>query len=734
MKRIIIILNIFSACLGSLYAQEPRFIFDNDSLNQELNATLPADLPTAQLPAGGTALSDSLSGDSMNRVLPEIPSWRIDPRFGERIPVPMDTLFKGYHQESLMDGQGVAVGYLGNWGSPAQSKIFFERGEASHFNFLDAFSYYHHTPANHTFLDTKNPYSNFTYHSGGGRQSKEEYFTGTMSLSFNKNFTLGFDIDYIYSRGFYRFLSNKQTNYSVFASYITDKYKMHAIFIQNNYMNIENGGLTTDPTRIDPNSITDPDATYLSETLAAGYLNSTEATAIRTNYGSTWNKLRGRQFYMNHKYSIGYNEQTTENFIPVASVIWSSHYADQKRTFTSAETSTLDRYYNYYLVEENLNTIPGSENSTTNTSDQINDRMSYYSFKNTFAISLNEGFREWVKFGLTGFIENDMRKFTTPGLTFTSLTTDEYSQNSTIIGGQLSKRQGRFLRYNLYADLGILGDNQGETRINADITTQFKLFNRDVIVKGQAYLKTLKPVFYEKNYFSRYYNWTDDQGKIDKYHENNTDPKLIDKKEFNNIKRTFIGGELLIPSTKTRLSGGVENLEDYIYYWKQDDYSKVEIKQANEKIQVLALRLDQKLSLGVLHFDNQVVYQKVINSDSPDNVIPLPEISLYSNLYLQFKVARVLDVQFGLDAHYHSKYFAPGYDPALLQFYNQKQREIGEFPISTIYANFHLKKTRFFVMMYNVGSKITDTNYYVLDRYAINPMVFKFGLSWNFTN
>jgi len=722
MKRIIIILTIFFLYLGSMYAQEPRFIFDNDSLNQELNAA-PQRAQTSQPPKEGSAAQDSLSRDSLNKVFPDIPAWRIDPRFGDRILVEMDTLFKGYHQESIIDGQGVAVGYLGNWGSPAQSKIFFERDETSQFGFLDAFNYYHKTPTNHTFLDTKQPYSNFTYHSGGGRQSKEEFFTGMMSLSFNKRFTLGFDIDYLYSRGFYRYLSNKQTNYSVFSSYITDKYKMHAIFIQNNYMNVENGGLVTDSTTV---------------------LGDLDPKEVDVNFGSTWNKLRGRQFYMNHKYSIGFNEKETEKFIPVASIVWASHYTDQKRAFTSDMTSTLDKYY-YYKSDDKYSDTPNgtdaSNNEVVNTSS-VNDRMSYYSFKNTLSISLNEGFRDWVKFGLIGFIEHDTRKYTMPGLSYTSLTADEYSQNSTVIGGRLSKQKGQFLRYNLYADFGLLGYNQGESRMKVDVTTQFKIKDRDVIVKANAYWKKLKPAFYEQNYFSRYYNWAED--KTIKEIANNYDEATlgkIEKTNFANIERAFVGGEIYVPSTKTRLSGGVENLKNYIYYDKADDASNVKIKQAKDnKIQVLALRVDQKLNAGVLHFDNQIVFQKTFNENSKDaegnnyDIIPLPTWSLYSNLYLQFKVARVLDVQFGVDAHYHTKYYVSGYDPALLQFYNQHEREIGCFPISTLYANFHLKKTRFFVMMYNAGSLITDKNYFVLDNYAINPMVFKFGLSWNFTN
>jgi len=674
-------------------AQEPRFIFDNDSLNQILGTETPVELPQTAPAPNPNNPNDTISFEALNKILPEISAWHIDPRFGERTPVVFDTLYQNYNQKSLVDGKGVAVGYLSNWGSPAQSKIFFERNETSRFNFLDPFGYYLRQIENHTFLDTKQPYSNFLYHSGGGRQNKEEVFSATMSLSFNKKFTLGFNIDYVYARGFYEDLANKQTNYDVFSSYITDKYQMHAYFAQNNYTNSENGGLV------------------IPEVIPENFFDE-NAKELEHRFGETWNKLRGRQFFMTHKYSIGFEDEEAENFIPVASAILTTNYRDQKRTFTSNQMDELDKFYNYEETpaESGPNLSPtntSSENSISTSS--LNDRMSYYSLKNTLAVSLNEGFRKWVKFGLTAFIEHDIHKYAMPGVDYKSLTSEEFSESSTTFGGLLSKRQGDFLRYNVSAELGIAGYNSGDTKLEADVSTRFTIFGKEAVVKANAYMRNTQPTFFQNNFSSRYYNWEND---------------------FDKVKRTFIGGEIYVPSTKTKLSGGVENISDYIYYDHSDLTKNIIIKQHDDNINIFTLRLDQKLNAGILHFDNQLVYQKSSNQD----VLPLPELSIYTNLYLQFKIAKVLDVQFGGDAHLHTRYYAPGYDPALLQFYNQRERKIGNFPFSTIYANFHLKKTRFFVMMYNAGTMVTDRPYLTLHNYAVNPMVFKFGLTWNFTN
>ena len=104
-------------------------------------------------------------------------------------------------------------------------------------------------------------------------------------------------------------------------------------------------------------------------------------------------------------------------------------------------------------------------------------------------------------------------------------------------------------------------------------------------------------------------------------------------------------------------------------------------------------------------------------------------------MYIKALIAKELTLQFGVDAHYHTKYFSPGYEPALLQFYNQKEKEIGNYPIATVYANMHLKQTRFFVMFYNVGTKVFKKNeYFSLPNYPVNPFMLKLGLSVDLHN
>lgn len=678
MKRIAFIILYICAFVLVTQAQQPRFIFDNDSTKTE--APAPQRASNSKTPA--------VNLDSLNKIPPAISSWNIDPRLGERIPIPMDTMLYGFHRESLVEGQGLAIGYLGNWGSPAYSKLFIEQDDASLFQFLDPYKFYYKTPGNQRFLSTKQPYSNIMYQSGGSRQSKEERFTGEISISFNKNLTVGFNIDYVYSRGFYQYNPDKQINYDFYTSYISDKYQMHAFVANNNFTHSENGGI------IDDRYLTGTDTDKVGKDNPLSW---------QTRLSETWNYLRGKHLYMTNKYNLGYEKEGTEKFIPVASIILTNSYTDQRRRFYSRDIDSLDRIYNYQLKDKEISSPP------------VNDQMAYYSFKNTLAVSLNEGFRDWVKFGLTAFIEQDMRVFRMPGKEYKWITTNDYSEKATFIGGILSKEKGEFLRYNLYADLGVLGYNSGEYKLKADLSTTINIKGQKAIVRANGYIKSLVPQFFEQDFSSKYHNWTNNN--------------------FQNTSRIFAGGEIYIPHTETRISGGVENIKNYIYY-KQVKLNTADnpdanfINQERGGIRVISLRLDQNLHYGILHWDNQVSYQM---SDKED-VIPVPKLSLYTNLYIKAKLAKVLTMQLGVDAHYHTKYYALGYDPALGQFVNQDEVKIGNFPFATAYANFHLKKTRFFVMMYNVAKDFGDSNYFTVPHYPVNPMIFKFGLSWNFTN
>ncbi|MFV0418761.1 MAG: putative porin [Dysgonomonas sp.] len=634
--------------------------------------------------------------DTVSVNVPNIYAWKISPRLGERIFVPRDTLVQNFHQSMLVDGKSVAMAYLGNVGSPAQSKIFFERPETSRFIFLDPMYLWRKDPGDQYFLNTKVPYSNVKYQSGGGGESAENRFQSELSMNMGKRLNVGFDFDYVYSRGFYKSLSNKQVDYDFYASYIGDKYKMHAFFHNNNFTNLENGGIK------DPLYITNPDAVGDG----AGFKGS--SLEIPTRMLETRNKMRGRHVYITNRYDLGNDEEeymvndTTKawrkknDYVPLASAILTTHYTDQRRSISSSDR-LLDQTYKYY------DGLAGDTLKSPKYTNNIDDYMSYYSFKNTFALAMNEGFRSWTKFGLTAFVEYDMRKYLLPGGMGRGFF-ETHGENSLVVGGVLSKEKGRYLRYKASAEKDLL---RNDFKVDGEITTMLAFGGRKFSVKANAYIKNITPSFFQNHFSSKYWNWDT---------------------SFGDTRRVFVGGEINMPElsfSKTRLSGGVENIQNYIYYGANG------LSQQNSgSVQVVSLRLDQDLKAGIFHWDNQIVYQKTSN----DKVIPLPDLSIYTNVYLMTKIAKVLTVQMGVDAHFHTEYYMPGYEPLTMQFYNQRDKKLGNFPVATAYVNLHLKYTRFYIMMYNLAEGMGKGESFSLYKYPVNPRVLKLGISWQFNN
>lgn len=625
--------------------------------------------------------------DTVNLVLPAATVWYLHPRSGDRLVAAMDTLKHNYQQTTIPDGYSVAGGYLGPIGSPFISKIFFERDETSHFPFYDAYRPYNKSPEQHLFYNTRVPYANLTYQTAGSRPVKEQRLKALLTTNFGKRLNAGIEGDLISAKGLYRSQENKHNDWSLFGNYLSDKFESHLLASTSTVKQFENGGITDERFILDPESV--------GENFSTG--------DIPVKFTNTWNKMKTNHLFFSGKYNIGYNDRSADSlgsgkFVPVASLVITSHYTGQDRRFLSYDTAqvtiegqAMQRIDQFYT------------NRYYNTA--VDDSVTFSSFKNSVALSLREGFKPWVKFGLTGYIEHEVRNFSMIDSVGGNIGRSKHRENSLFIGGILNKQQGEHFRFNLQANLGMAGADLGEVNLEGEVETAFNLAGKRTELSGHAYLRNITPNYLQKHYHSKYFWWD---------------------KELEDVRRAFVGGRLHIPFTNTTVNAGVENLQNYIYF----DQERT-VAQHAPNVQVLTAGVDQNIRLGVFNWDNRVVYQTSSNQE----VIPVPSLSVYSNMYLKSLIVNELTFQFGVDAHYHTTYFSPGYEPALLQFYNQREKEIGNYPIATVYANMHLKQTRFFVMLYNAASAVLKPReYFSLPNYPVNPMMFKMGLSVDLHN
>lgn len=629
---------------------------------------------------------------------PKLYMWRLSETLGNRTIIPADTANLNFQNTNLVEGMYGHYNYLGNLGSPRMSRIFFERRDNEPTIFMEPFSSFFVRPDEVKFTNSNVPFTNLTYYKAGNKVNGEERFKSYFSVNVNKRLAFGFNIDYLYGRGYYQNQSTSNFNAGIFASYIGNKYQMQAVY--NNFtmkMN-ENGGIQDDRYITRPEDMAEGKKEY-------------ESTTIPVKLEQTSNKNKDFYVYLTHRYRLGFTRETTtvedakspkravandsvplakdtiitEEFVPVTSFIHTMKVERARHKFSSAK-ETEGQYPNAYFNEV------ASRDSTT-----------AFSVKNVFGIALLEGFNKYAKAGLTAYISHKFSRYEL----MDTLSRTNFDEQEIFVGGELAKRQGKTLHYNVSGEVGIMDKALGQFRVNADLDLNFRLWKDTVNFYARGYVSNTLPSFYMRHYHSNHYYW--------------------DNENMNKEFRTRVEGELNISRWKTNLRAGVENIKNYTYF-----NQNAMPAQESGNIQVLSATLKQDFRLGILHLDNEVTWQKSSN----ETVLPLPQLSLYHNLYLLAKIAKkVLTVQLGADVRYFTKYNAPAYTPAIQQFHLQAaddQVEIGGYPIVNVYANLHLKRTRIFAMMYHVNAGMGKGNYFLVPHYPINPRLFKIGISWNF--
>ena len=640
--------------------------------------------------------------------------WKVTRRLGNIVPIPVDTLHAGFQNTNDPAGPTGQYNYLGNLGSPRMSRIFFDRKEESQFFFTDPYDQSVLRPEDVTFTNTFSPYTNLTYYKSFQNRNSEERFKSYFAINANKRLGFGFYIDYLYGRGMYNNQSTAFFNGGLFASYRGDKYDMHFIFNNDNLKMRENGGIADDRYITDPLGMAEGKKQY-------------QSTDIPTVLNKVWNHNTSYHTFLTHRYNLGFYREkvdsltndklsaandsieTIREFVPVTSFIHTLELDFNGRKYITQDDAQNRQYFEHtYFGNDSI------------------DQNRRTSLRNTFGISLREGFNKYAKAGLTAFLTHEYRDFTLPDSTDVpdQRIIKHYKENVVYVGGELLKEQGKLLHYKVLGEYAVAGEDAGQFRLEGNGDLNINLLGDSVRLDVNAYIKNLNPVFYYRNFHSKHYWW--------------------DNSDLSKIMRTRVEGKLNFNRLGTTLRAGVENIKNYTYLANTSVpvtnsngeiisfKNNAAVRQHSGNIQVFTAMLQQKLKLGIFHLDGEVAYQK----SSEPSILPLPELSAYGNLYLHAGLVKnVLKVSLGADVRYFTKYNAPDYSPVIGQFYLQNPENtvaIGGCPMVNVYANLHWKRTRIFVMMYNVNQNSGNSRYFLAPHYPISPRILKLGISWNF--
>ena len=728
--------------------------------------------------------SENQNKEKTNKEVPKgIKVWSVDSRFGDIQTASLDTLSHMFMNTIFTTGVRGEYNSTGNLGAPRINRVFIDIPLYQQFIFTQPYDYFIKPVDQFHFTNTLSPFTNLTYNTCGDKTDGEDHFTAKFGVNAGKKLGLGFNFDYIYGRGYYASQSTAHFNYTMYGSYLGDRYQAHLLLSTNHQKVTENGGITDDEYILHP------------ESFSFNY----QTTEISTVLDENWNRNDNQHVFLTHRYSFGFNrkvpmtddeiqarkfaiaskkdqekreaqkkegeednpferkepERTFEGRPDDAKIMGMESEADsimkskriavegkaQADSILTAEhqekedTSWLKNEYVpvtsfiHTLKVDNYNRIYQAYqtpqkyyahtyyNNGKYAGDSIYDNTRHYSIKNTFAISLLEGFNKWAKAGLKAFITSDLRHFNLPDSTGIDLS---YNEHNLSIGGQISKTQGKALHYDAIAETWLTGEDAGQLKLDGTIDLNFPLFGDTVTLAASGFLYRQNPTFYFRHYHARHFWWDNSLSKI---------------------IHTRIQGLFKYQKTKTTLRVAIDEIKNHTYFTQSykidEDFFRigntVQVQQCGDAITLFTASLMQDIKLGPVHWESVITWQKSTKGE----VIPVPDLNIYTNLFLRFKIAKVLSCDFGADMFYFTKYYAHDYSPAIGQFTVQEGNsrvEIGNRPIVDVYANFHLKHTRFFVMMSHVNADVGVKNYFLAPHYPLNPRIRRFGVSWNFFN
>ena len=384
-------------------------------------------------------------------------------------------------------------------------------------------------------------------------------------------------------------------------------------------------------------------------------------------------------------------------FIPVSSIIHTLRIGANSRKFL-ANQSLANFYTNNYLD-----------------CDSVSEHFDNVLISNYLGLELSEGLNKYLSAGIRLFAKHDFNNYKMPG----QQTRDNFTENRFSVGAQIFREKSSLLNYLLTAQTSSDGDSWGEYELRGQGVLSVKLLKDTVNLTLRASSINKKPTFYYRHYQSNYLWWSNN----------------LSKQLSNNAGVTLESRRLAL-----RLRGDIYNITNYTYFKTAIQNGaegkhtiNTEVAQASKNISVFAIALDKDFRYGILNWENSIIWQTTNSKE----ILPLPVITAYTNLYLKFRIAKVLKTEVGADLSYFTKYYADTYSPALGLYANQPTEDlikVGGHPIISVYANFHLKHTRFYLMASHLNYNKEGGTTFGAPHYPVNPFVIRFGLSWNFFN
>lgn len=502
-------------------------------------------------------------------------------------------------------------------------------------------------------------------------QSVDSYIT--INTAPNLNFSLAYRG--LRSVGKYINQLTSAGNFRFTVSYNTQnkKYFLNAHFTQQDILNEENGGITT---------IED----FESENL--DYKNRQRLEVYLTDAKSF---LKGKRLFIDHSYMFNRKKGANNLYLN-----HQFNYENKFFEYNQATVSSASNGSEVYRFGDSFKT------------SGINDQTRYNKMYNKMGLAY-----ENTTIGKFQFFVDDFRSnyYYNQILVFDNRTVPSaLSLNINSVGGQYQYRKGKWNGDFLYTR-----SITNQSLSNLDAKMQFDLNDENQFIFQYQNINKLPNNNYNLHQSSYVaYNWSNDfkNEKINSLSVSALTSWLTASAQFSILKDHLYFNDVTLLSQK--------NVQTQI----------VAPTQYSGTINYLSFKLSKEFKFGKFAFDNTVLYQKVGQDEA---VLNVPELVTRNTIYFtDYFFKKALFLQTGVSFHYFTSYYANDYNPVIAEFFVQKEKQIGNYPVLDFFVNAKIQRTRIYFKVEHLNSSLTGNSFYSAPNNPYRDMTIRFGLTWNF--
>ncbi len=615
--------------------------------------------------------------------------WTVDPYTNQINIGSIDTLQQDFQIQYPFMKEGVGSAYLGNLGAPSYYLSFFDRCYSRDHSFANPWSAYIRTMETTPFYNVKLPFTQFNYAWAGQKAKQEEDFGAIHAQNYSPQ--TGFNVNYrsLGTKGIYAWQATRDKTLSLAFSHTGKRYTVHAGYIYNGIYNRENGGTVDD----------DDIIIYISD------YELSQNIPMRMSDPKNW--IKNNSYFVTQSYGVPLKRMTQADFSmadrPAVFIGHTLQYNRWVRRYQDTYSGTVYRdpagteaalpyYENWYV-------------SPTQSRDSL--------FEGQLTNRVFVQIQPWDRNGVIGTIDGGVG---VDMLRYYHFSTEDYltgpaearKENSYYI---YAGANGRIKKYFDWAgDFKIhpFGYRGGDVEFGATASARVFIKGRPLSVSGNFRFSSLEPGYWEQNFSSNHFRWSNSFGK-----ENETRFDVT----------------LRVPHLGFEASGYQSVLGNKVYYGA--DFLPV---QANGTVSVTGVYLREDIKIGIKSSSLNLNHRVMLQWSTDQKIVPVPMLSAFLSYYYEFNVVKnVLRLQVGVDGRYNTRYYAQGYNPGTAQFYNQREKKLGDYVWMDVFVNAKWKRMRILLKMQHLNDDMFGTrNYFSVLHYPMNQRIFKIGISWNF--